>query len=312
MRLALKNSPIYLLIAALLVAIAIVLSLIRAEMQLSFPPLAKGAYIGTIDDVFDSSVPIYIYSEGTPGELIVSVLERGWSRASFSVDSSSVPPLEVRGPTGRLKFVGARRSDGTYSGEVFNLDLQSRGSWKLDRLEAVAPKVVPSNSLTERVSLQNQIFELRSNIESIGQDMDVHDQAISEMRTLLEDDQALDTKIRSRMTSVRESLLQQEKEVLDLRQRARELAKELVFSEKLTDAGKLVSLSRKTLHRERRWIESAFRDSAAQNRSFYVDEYERAERVIELLKKIKALKLELGMFEATSSTAIFSPQSENR
>ncbi len=267
-----------------------------------FPLIEPGSYLGVIERGIgansDEPSILYVERDTDMDSIFFAILRAGFKPANFHVSASGpLAPLTLVSTEGKLRFTGRMVSTGLYSGEVENLDTESIGSWTLSNIPAQLDlKMSPEAAeevlrwLTLRAELrytESRIKLAESTVPEQKQEIEKLTEYLTEGRVLKE---RSDKKLRvaqSELSDAQEKLLANQKE-------ADKLAKQLEISQKVTDAGKLVSLSRDSLERERRWIESMFKTSSSDGSSDLVREIERGEKVLDLRAKIAEAKNKLS------------------
>ena len=111
----------------------------------------------------------------------------------------------------------------------------------------------------------------------------------------MNDADTLQQRTQYKLSRVQETYSYEVKQFDKVKKEARALAKQLALSERVTELGNLVALSRKTIDRENRWLDSVF-DTTSKLSSYDFDiEVERAKRIVELKNKIMILRNERGL-----------------
>ncbi len=290
-----ENKPaLFLWIVVVLAGAALTLLFVNGESDQKFPVLTNGEYTGQITGLFgddESRVPIIV---SVKDRFVSAILMRpGWSKVTVERHAEyRDSPLEVSGPESRLRLSGHDNSDGTFAGTVYDLDAGEKGRWNLSKVDL--PLVKYSDERTTEIKttvlLRRELRALTNEQSELKSELDKEKEAIAKLNEFLGDTKKVTERAADKLKKVEASYASEEGEFRLKRKEARELAKKLALSERVTETGSLVSLSRKTIERENRWLESIF-DTAGSLESFDLDkELARAERISFLKSQIAMLR----------------------
>lgn len=293
-----ENKPaLFLWLVVAFAGCAITLLFVTGESDQKFPVLPDGEYVGTVTDLFDEGELIEPLLIEVKGHFVSALLMRpGWSKIIVERHSDfKDSPLELSGPESRLRFSGSTNEEGISSGVVYDLDAGRKGKWSLNKAawlisenteDAIVEIKATALLRRELRTLVNEMTELRSALEK-------EKEGVSKLNEFMVDPKKVTERAAEKLKSVENQYATEEGEFRLKRREARELAKKLALSERVTETGSLVSLSRKTIERENRWLESIF-ETAGSLDSFDLDkEFSRAERITFLKTKISELRAEL-------------------
>lgn len=260
-----------------------------------FPKLAEGYYSGELTGVFgdeNDSTPVLLKVE--PNYRSVFILRAGWGKI-FIADSDTRlgAPLEFSAAEAHLRLSGTKDVSGdTYSGAVYNLDEGRRGLWSL-RPYSINEGNLSNESIKEIRNILMLNRELEGVIDDkmlVQQSLIKNKESVAKLNEFLADSEVMNERAASKFEQVQRDYESSLARLKEKRKEARELAQRLVLSESVTSAGSLVVLSRKTIERENRWLDSIF-ESSGGGASFNLDqEVARAERIIELKRRIQELR----------------------
>jgi len=292
-----KKSPLYLAIVTIMAASIIVLLLIRGSLDQQFPALTQARYFGSIQDVFFDDdgnaidVPLYLEVESQPFALIFRSAATPVYFKNRNVKDQT--PLELDIPEARLRLTGSIKADGSISGTVYNINLNSKGSWTVAPIpkEEVVPLVLEKESeIKQIIFLKREVSQVKKEIDIVEERLLKEKEAISKLSEFMKDQSTLQQRTNIRLEKAQAGFIEAEKILSKNKKEARILAKQLALSERVTDMGNLVSLSRKTIDRENRWLDSMFESSTPFASFDFDSEVEKAKKIIELKNKINKLK----------------------
>ncbi|MDZ4786228.1 MAG: hypothetical protein SGJ02_09150, partial [bacterium] len=176
---------------------------------------------------------------------------------------------------------------------VYNINLNSKGSWTVAPIpkEEVVPLVLEKESeIKQIIFLKREVSQVKKEIDIVEERLLKEKEAISKLSEFMKDQSTLQQRTNIRLEKAQAGFIEAEKILSKNKKEARILAKQLALSERVTDMGNLVSLSRKTIDRENRWLDSMFESSTPFASFDFDSEVEKAKKIIELKNKINKLK----------------------
>ncbi len=305
-----KSGLIYLVTTVILTASVIVLLITKGNQDQDFPKLPIGEYAGTVQGLFlrdsgsedgskegskdsiEQSVPIYIEVKEN---ILVTLLRDGWMPAVKEISKSDKQgPLELRGSEARLRFSGSMKEEGKFEGVVYNLDHNTKGSWSLSALdlkEGLPLTQERKNEIARVLLLRDELSLVEDQIDDVDAEIQKQIVAVKKFEEFVSDGTTLQQRTKEKYERA-VAIYESENKIFNKKKKeARELAKQLALSERVTESGNLVSLSRKTIERENRWLDSMFETSSTKTPSYDFDsEVERAKKIIMLRGKLQIIK----------------------
>lgn len=290
-----KYPKFYLTIVVILASGVFALLFILSRGESAFPKIENGFYLGHLRGVFGESeevTPLIIEEDSEYTS--VFVLRPGWGKIFVTKkDYSRGVPLEFGAAEARLRISGERGDDGNfYYGTVYNLNRGSRGEWSVKKLTPEYLQVSDKESQTIKslLALHKERDMLDSDIKSTQKSLAKNKEAVEKLSEFLSDFETMNERASKKFDEVEKTYAAESQRYKELRKTARTLAERLAISERVTNAGNLVTLSRKTIERENRWLESVF-ESSGGGSAFSLDlEVKRAERILAIKAKLKELK----------------------
>ncbi len=271
---------------------------ILSRGESSFPKIPVGTYFGKLVGVFDEHEnEISFIFESHGGYYEIYVLKPGWSKIYIQQadykDGEFRSPLEFSAQEAHLRLSGVRSSaDNSFSGDVYNLGLGLRGNWSM------APHALPflARSNQERqqtiagISLNRELDGVEREIFRIQGQLKDSKEAVARLSEFLSDAETMNERAAAKFERVQREFELASQNLKLKRKEARELAQRLSLSESVTDAGLLVALSRKTLDRESRWLDSIFNSAGSYSSYDLEQEVTRAKRIIALKKELLSFR----------------------
>lgn len=282
-----RLSAVYLSIVVLMASAVFALLFILSRGESSFPKIAAGVYLGKLVGVFneeEGEIPFILTSDDKFFEILI--LKTGWSKVVIQKpdyqDGQFRAPLEFGSQEAHLRFSGVKsKTDGGFNGEVYNLDLGLRGTWSLNptQISKVMRSETEKREIKAVLALDRELTDVGREISSVQDQLRDNKEAVARLGEFLSDAEIMNERAAAKFERVQRDFDSSSRELRAKRKEARELAQRLALSESVTSAGILVALSRKTLDRENRWLESIFNSAGAQSSYDLDQEVLRAQRI---------------------------------
>jgi len=291
-----QRPALYLSLVVVLAGSTILLLLRKGELEQRFPDLPKGTYTGFVDGTFaDTEIATPLYVEAQQDRLVVSILKTNWLPVQIErTRNQKETPVEIYGSDARLRFSGIKVDDQNFKGVVYNLDLGTKGSWVLEPFTEASAE----SDFTEAESAEiKQVVLLRRELRNVEQEkleavtnLEKQTEAVKKLEEFISNKETLRQRTADRLKKAQAEYDLADKEFRSYRREARALAQQLALSERVTEAGNLVSLSRKSIDRENRWLDSMFGTAGAIASYDFDSDVKRAQRIIELKTEIARLR----------------------
>jgi hypothetical protein len=229
----------------------------------SFPLIAPGAYYGQIVGLRSEGdrQSFYIERDDAQNLLHVVILAAGWMPHRFPLaadEDMPLAPLVLRSGDTRLHLMGKKDANGSYSGEVYNLHSNRKGFWKI---AALAPGVFRGGESDIKfwLSLRIELAGVESSVHRLREALPQQAAEIERLTAFVVEGKELKARAAQKYGEAEAELKAAQRELAEKQKNTRTLAAQLEVSERLTAAGRLVGLSRESLERENRWLESMLR-----------------------------------------------------
>lgn len=267
-----------------------------------FPAVKPGSYLGTVAHVFpegnEEHAILYVERQLDDDSLFFAVLKNGYKPETFNLlGETGLPPINIVSADGKLRFTGTQRSPGVYSGDVSNLDTRAQGEWTLSLIPESGnskPSAEIEQQVTHWLKLRAALYSTDAKIKMAESTVPEQKKEIEKLTNFLTEGKTLKTRSDKKLIEVQAELTAVQSKLKNKQREAKELAKQLEVSQHVTNAGKLVVLSRDSLDREKRWIESMFKTSPEESSGDLAREIERGERILDLRAKIEEAKNKLS------------------
>lgn len=256
-----------------------------------FPDLDPGVYVGTIEKDQDGlKVPWCVVKHQGEHSLAVGVGDvRVAAQRVAPVDPSGTTrlPLTIGDSTTRLKFTGNQAEQPhRYEGRYYNPISNEKGEWKLARVSAESVPIKTDHELVRWFSLWQEVERLEEQILVSQRSADEQRSKIENLHRYVADEDVLRKTADVRLGRT-DSALSAARDELALRQSQLDRGlSDFDLSQRISQEGKLVFLSRETLQRESRWIELTLKLLAPETSIGFEQAFERAERVRSLKASI--------------------------
>jgi hypothetical protein len=256
----------------------------------AFPDLPPGVYGGSLR--FDGSkkeVPWLVFRRSGEQSLAVAVgLVTVSAQRVAPIDpvSGARQPLFVGGADVRLRLTGDMAREGHYEGVFLNPISQERGKWMLHKSGNLGVSPEKEADLTRWYSLWQELEQIEGEIQISQRKIDDQSSSIENLRRVVSEGDVL-----RKTADVRLGRADSEMEaaVDELRIRQEQLDRKLRdfdLTQRVSQEGRLVFLSRETIQRESRWIELTLNLLAPETSIGFDQALERAERVKKLREAI--------------------------
>ena len=275
----------------------LVTSWLWIEVAQRFPRLPQGSYYGRIQGLFQESaangVPFFVDSTDS-NEFMVVLLHPQWQpqritmvpRGATVEESEWLHPVVVAGETRRLKFMGTKSGD-EYRGNVVDQDTRARGQWSL-RLVPVsrAETGLDAKEIETWLRLKAELDTVEDDIRKAERRVPEQKKEIEKISAFITEGDSLRARAEKKFQDVSRQLEKASEELHQQETAAQDLEERLVLAQAVTDMGKLVSLSRQTLERENRWIDSALGGQIPPLAEDFSQALERAKKIMGVKRAI--------------------------
>ncbi|WKZ56088.1 MAG: hypothetical protein QY326_04955 [Bdellovibrionota bacterium] len=242
---------------------------------LSFPKLEVGQYFGSVRGVFgegpQEEVPLFIERRAHSNDLFVVLFKPGWSPLFVNVAldgnderSEWILPLTISHSSARLRFTGQRITGRLYRGEVLESESGRSGEWQLETLQAAPLMQFGANApdLRHWLFLFDELHAVESELKELTAQLEREEQEVARLSTLITEREQLRARSEAKYAEVSSAFDSASGRLDKTRQSVEALGRNVSMAHKVTPMGRLVTLSRESLERESRWIESMLRTTS--------------------------------------------------
>ena len=295
-----KARVAYLISIILLLGLLTVSYLLFAEWSRRFPHLEPGSYMGTISGtVGQEPVPrtqskLNFYVERSEGsdEYLVVVLHSGWMPQLVSGvpvgSEGQILPLVLKGDGGRFTLTGKQIEPSKFQGKISGPEY--KGTWEMIRVpsDSLALDEEALKQLKLWLLLRAELTDIEVKIGDAETVVPAQRREIEKLTAFVTEGERLKTKANEKYLAIQEDLKKAQQAFKVRQDEARKLEETLRISQKLPGIGKLVALSRESLEREGRWIDSMLKSSQNQSPEDLEQALERGEKILALKRVIAA------------------------
>jgi hypothetical protein len=315
----------YLLTAAALVYLIVVSVLLWSEWQKRFPRLPSGKYVGTFQGIFSDdnaqALPVYFESSNQGDTLFVVLFKNDWQPQIIntvlagSQDNQALLPIILNNTGMRLKLTGAAADGGLFRGAVVDLKSGTTGSWELKPAavgqENNAPAAVDSSADTRLwLYLNAELTLVDERIAAAQLLVPKQKEEIEKLTDFVTKGDALKRRADEKFMAVKEELRRQNEVIKQKRDAMKQLESAFDIAQRVTSMGKLVSLSRESLEREARWVDSMLKVSSAAGSEKLAPALERAEKIIALKQEIQQERRRIKILESGGTISAEAVEAE--
>ncbi len=314
------RSRIPLIVSAVALVVLVVMSfLLWLEISKRFPKFPTGLYAGEITGLWPEQTRVYLEQLPKNLEMLVVVLRDGWkpqiivgALAGSRTDlGEELLPIQIGSKTDTLQFIGEAKGTRFFFGKVSDR-LGNQGEWYMRPVdkEQELPAEPSLASLRLWLLLKAEIQDVDSQIKSAEAKVPTQRAEIEKLTGFITEGERLKNKAGEKLNAVKEELKAQQELQRKKQEEAKRVEETLVVSQKVSGQGKLVALSRESLEREGRWVDSMLRTGGvSMNRELSIA-VEKAEKISALQREIALEKKRLeeltGMKEKEKANAEMS------
>jgi len=307
-----KHNFLLLVVSVLAFSLLIVSAMLWQEWSRRFPKMPKGAYVGYVTGVESTKKEsakkqgngTWIYVEKLQDKLVVAVLAPGWAPQEIQELPAPVGdallPITVSGPREKLTLIGAARNDATFSGSAQIGG--NTGRWEL-RPVSFVEQDRNQKDLKLTLLLQAELQDIDLKIREAELRVPEQRAEIDKLTVFITEGERLKARANERFAIAKYELEKAQKELTAKQSEAKKLQEALDITQKLSGMGKLVALSRESLEREGRWVESMARSTGGAVPGDLDAAVERGEKIISLKKEIAEEQNKIGKLVNTSAAS---------
>jgi hypothetical protein len=267
-------------------------SLVARWYTASFPELKPGVYVGTLIASRSNSVlPWVVVKQAGEQTLSVAIGDVRFSAQRISpVDpfGKTRQPLIIGQSDARLKLTGVEHGEGRYKGEYNDPIARQDGEWALVKTELAVVHQGVETELTRWFSIWQELASIENEIQTAQKQVDDRRQTIDNLNRYVSDGDTLRKTADVRLGRT-DSETESARDNLHERQnRLDRTLRDFDLSQRISQEGRLVYLSRETIQRESRWIELTLKLLEPETSIGFDQALERAERVKALKRAIIA------------------------
>ena len=303
-RLMRRRKVTYTIGGVLLIALISVSLLLSRELSLRFPHLDPGSYLGVLRPS-SGGEPLKFYVErATQGQDILLVMfGSGWEPqlisgvlANAGDPNSELLPIGISGGGKNLTLTGAssapHRYEGSYSLVREENHSREEGHWELSDIGSVPQELSEADKKEVQLwlLLRDELSETEEKVRSLESKVPAQRAEIDKLTVFITEGERLKTRANEKFTLLSKELSEAKDAFARKQEEAQKLQDTLTIAQKVSGMGRLVSLSRESLERESRWIDSMVRTGTTQSPEDLEAAYERAERIILLKRDINKEK----------------------
>ena len=260
------------------------------EVQKRFPSLADGVYTGKIEGLGGSAIPLYVERRTGRDELLVVLLNDEYTSHFIPIITSDVGsrdwlmPLVLSGPGRKLKFTGAPLDGGAYAGKVFDIEKGARGRWNLRRV--TLPALHEETEIRQWLSLARELQETNGAIRASTARIAEQRSEIQRVSLYISEGKRLKQNAEQKYQDESRQLLVQQKKTAEKLDVVKRLRGQLDIAQRVTGTGKLVTLSRDSLEKDRYWMNLRLGGALAGETAEFEEAAGRAEKLYEIRHQI--------------------------
>lgn len=272
--------------------------LLWMERANRFPLPPVGAYSGIVSGVWSSgaedSFNLYVERNAADPKILVSIIRPGWEPRSVAIKlgeggaDESVLPITLSGPGGRIRLRGSRVGPSEYKGIADDLVTGTRGTWNLNLISGRGPTSTEhdDDEIKLWLKLKEELIDTEAQIHQNEQRIPEIQGEIDKLTAFISDKDRLKTLADEKFQAVRDEINQAQPGLRALQEQARHLEDRLLLAQRVTPMGRLVSLSRESLEREGRWVDSMYRVGAKESSPELEESVQRGEEILKVKREI--------------------------
>ncbi len=281
-----------------LVSLLVVSTLLWMEMKRRFPVVEPGGYFGSMQGVLSETgekVPFYVERPAQSDDLFFAILRPGWKPQVVSAvirDNSSqgqgwLLPVTVVGESGKLKFIGSHTGPGSYQGTVTEMTTGAEGRWSLGAVEVLSADAKNDQELLLWLRRRADLFDIEAQIKDAEGRVPQQKSDIEKLSTFISEREQVQASADSKLSAAQDELAAARREVAERRTKLAKLQERIEIAQRLSPAGRLVTLARESLERDARWAESLLRTAGAETVPGLERAVERGQEISQIKREIE-------------------------
>ena len=292
------NNLIYGTAIVLSALVVVGILLLRDGYKQGFPVLPSGIFVGSYS-IHDKTVPLFVITDA-PKKNLTFFSDHDQTQPEKIVLDQSFSHITVSINGEGFRLLGGKNNDPIFEGELIRLADGTVGTWQLSKsLTLDEVKITePSEEEMSTVKDARDLLYIDSWIASNSGKISEQKIRIDELQSKVFDGPSYKQHAKERLVDA-ETALEYARERLKVKQEEFDaLQEKLNVAVKVSKRGRLVSLSRESLERERRWIDSVLRMESPETTSPEVEQkYQKALEVKNIEDRIRIEEAEIARLQ---------------
>ena len=289
-------------IAAVLgiIVVTLLTFLLWSEFKQRFPLIGMGAYYGTLSGVFKKNgggeARFYAEHKQGQGTILLTLLHSDWPPQQINIEANKLSdsdprwlfPVMLPGKENSIRLIGSQINSREYRGIATNIGTGKEGRWELHLVKNVSGELSEpeEKNLQLWLLLRNELNDIEKIIAELEKNVPKQKEEITKLEEFVTEGSELKIRADRKLRDAQEELSGVLKQLKEKQAEIAKLESKVLIAGKVTNRGKLVHLSRKSLEREARWLESMFKTTRINESPKLAEALQRAEEILELKKSI--------------------------
>lgn len=256
----------------------------------TFPDLPPGTYTGVIENLHASPVLIFIDRRGLDSDLLVWLLKPG-SEAQLAKGNSLAgksgfsSPLHLNDGNDELVLSGSQIRDTVFSGRAFRMGQERPGSWRLSRMEQQSVSG-PEGNEKLWLLLKADLEDIEKKVKEAEHKLPEQKKEIDRLQDFIVSKEGLRANADRKYIEEKAKAEALTRSLTEKQEAVEKLEKRVDLAYRVTDMGKLVSLSRESMGRDELWLRSMLGNLVEEASPELNEAYEKAQRILALQEQI--------------------------
>ncbi|NMC63301.1 MAG: hypothetical protein GYA55_09050 [SAR324 cluster bacterium] len=282
------------LLISLLICVGVILISIFSFKKSNFPILQIGFYTGKIESLNGNSIPLFAMRDKAGRKMLIWPLEKGWKASIVPVDvpagseEKSIDAISIKRQGEEFLLSGNESSKGRYEGAVGSSSKKAVGHWTLHLLDSNLIRTYENTETSDInwLALKTELDEIEAKLALSEKRIPEQQKEIEKLMSYIDEKESLkanaekkynDEKMRAE--KLKEALVQKQSEMERLEQKVR-------LAYKVTEMGKLVSLARESLEKDKAWIQIMLGHNVETETPEFQEAYNKAKRIVTLKRQL--------------------------
>lgn len=254
----------------------------------SFPEIQAGIYSGEINNLSEIKTPIYLEYEESQKKILFWMLQEECQPVLIEM-STNKKPLLVKNSCGDFLLSGYETLPKEYEGRIYDTTKGRSGTWKIRPLKGYKTELSKEDQSSTHLLLltKRELDEVETKLAAAELKLPQQKKEIQRLINFIEQKEGLKSNADKKFNDEKIKAEKLRKELSEKQNTLERFEKKVELAYRVTDMGKLVSLARESLAKDRAWIQAMLGSSSQEEESPELQAgYDKARRIVKLKSQI--------------------------